>query len=46
MAKFKLEYLWLDGSVPTQGLRSKTKILDESKFSGKLEECPMWSFDG
>lgn len=46
MAKFKLEYLWLDGSEPTQGIRSKTKVLDESKFSGKLEECPMWSFDG
>ena len=46
MAKFKLEYLWLDGNTPTQNLRSKTKVLDESKFSGKLEECPMWSFDG
>jgi len=40
----KLEYIWLDGSVPTQGLRSKTKI--ENDFSGKLEDCPMWSFDG
>lgn len=46
MAKFKLEYIWLDGSEPTQTLRSKTKIVDGSKFSGKLEECPMWSFDG
>ena len=46
MSKFKCEYLWLDGSEPTQQLRSKTKILDGSKFSGKLEECPMWSFDG
>lgn len=46
MSKFKCEYIWLDGSEPTQGLRSKTKILDGSKFSGKLEECPMWSFDG
>ncbi len=46
MAKFKLEYIWLDGSTPTQGMRSKTKILDGSKFSGKLEECPIWSFDG
>jgi glutamine synthetase len=27
-------------------LRSKTKIVDDSKFTGKLEECPMWSFDG
>lgn len=44
MAKAKLEYIWLDGSEPTQGMRSKTKIVD--KFSGKLEDCPMWSFDG
>lgn len=44
MAKAKLEYIWLDGYKPTQSLRSKTKI--ESDFSGKLEDCPMWSFDG
>lgn len=46
MAKYKLEYIWLDGYQPTQSLRSKTKILDDTKFSGKLEECPVWSFDG
>ncbi|MCB0628788.1 MAG: glutamine synthetase beta-grasp domain-containing protein [Saprospiraceae bacterium] len=44
MAKAKLEYIWLDGSEPTQGLRSKTKIVKD--FSGKLEDCDMWSFDG
>jgi len=44
MAKTKLEYIWLDGYKPTQGLRSKTKILDE--FSGNLEDCPLWNFDG
>ncbi|MEN0004972.1 MAG: glutamine synthetase beta-grasp domain-containing protein [Bacteroidota bacterium] len=44
MAKSKLEYIWLDGYKPTQSLRSKTRI--ESDFSGKLEDCPMWSFDG
>jgi glutamine synthetase len=42
--KAKLEYIWLDGTQPTQQLRSKTKI--ESNFSGKLEDCPNWSFDG
>ena len=42
--KSKLEYIWLDGTQPTQGLRSKTKIV--SDFGGKLEDCPMWSFDG
>lgn len=44
MAKAKLEYIWLDGYVPTQSLRSKTMVV--SDFSGKLEDCKMWSFDG
>jgi len=44
MAKAKLEYIWLDGYKPTQSLRSKTKILKD--FSGKVEDAPMWSFDG
>ncbi|MGN6645582.1 MAG: glutamine synthetase beta-grasp domain-containing protein [Cytophaga sp.] len=44
MAKAKLEYIWLDGYKPTQSLRSKTKI--EDNFSGKLEDCSNWSFDG
>jgi glutamine synthetase len=44
MSKSKLEYIWLDGYKPTQSLRSKTKIVDD--FSGKLEDAPMWSFDG
>lgn len=44
MSKAKLEYIWLDGSKPTQGLRAKTKILKD--FGGTLEECPIWCFDG
>ena len=44
MSKAKLEYIWLDGYTPTAYLRSKTKI--EDNFSGKLEDCPIWSFDG
>ncbi len=40
----KLEYIWLDGYTPTANLRSKTKI--EADFGGKLEDCPIWSFDG
>ena len=45
MAKVsKLEYVWLDGYEPTQSLRSKTLI--KKKFSGKLKDCPVWSFDG
>ncbi|MBX2849573.1 MAG: glutamine synthetase beta-grasp domain-containing protein [Acidiferrobacterales bacterium] len=42
--KSKLEYIWLDGYKPVQSLRSKTMV--RSDFSGKLEDCPMWSFDG
>jgi len=44
MSKSKLEYIWLDGYKPTQSLRSKTKIV--SDFGGRLEDRPMWSFDG
>ena len=42
--KSKLEYIWLDGYKPTQSLRSKTLVRED--FSGKLEDAPMWSFDG
>ena len=42
--KAKLEYIWLDGYKPTQSMRSKTLV--QNDFSGKLEDCPMWSFDG
>lgn len=44
MNKTKLEYIWLDGYKPTQSLRSKTMVV--SDFSGKLEDCDIWSFDG
>ena len=42
--KAKLEYIWLDGYSPTQSLRSKTRIITD--FDGRLESCPVWSFDG
>jgi glutamine synthetase len=44
MSLIKLEYIWLDGYKPTQSLRSKTKV--EKDFSGLLEDCPTWCFDG
>jgi glutamine synthetase len=44
MSKSKLEYLWLDGYKPVANLRGKTKIIED--FSGKLEDVPMWGFDG
>ena len=42
------EYIWIDGSVPTQKLRSKTKIIygiPEDK-DVELTDFPGWTFDG
>lgn len=44
--KLKCEYIWLDGSEPTQMMRSKTKVIDADKYKGKPEDLPIWSFDG
>ncbi len=46
MAKFKFEYIWLDGYKPEPNLRSKTKILELETYAGELEALPEWSFDG
>ena len=40
----RAEYIWIDGSEPTQLLRSKTKILPGPITSA--EEAPVWGFDG
>jgi glutamine synthetase len=45
MAKYKLEYIWLDGYEPVRNLRSKTQLKEFSSFP-KLEELPNWGFDG
>ncbi|MBL9180454.1 MAG: glutamine synthetase beta-grasp domain-containing protein [Verrucomicrobiaceae bacterium] len=45
MAKYKLEYLWLDGYEPVRNIRSKTQLKDYASFP-KLEELPNWGFDG
>ena len=37
---YKAEYIWIDGTEPTNHLRSKTKILDDGA------ELPIWGFDG
>ncbi len=37
----KAEYIWIDGSRPTQKLRSKTRILPSG-----TTDFPLWSFDG
>ena len=46
MAKFKFEYIWLDGYQPEPNLRSKTKVLDFDFFDGDVSKLPEWSFDG
>ncbi|MBL9153718.1 MAG: glutamine synthetase beta-grasp domain-containing protein [Verrucomicrobiales bacterium] len=45
MAKYKLEYIWLDGYEPVRNLRSKTQVKDYDSFP-KLEQLPDWNFDG
>ena len=40
MSFYKAEYLWIDGSVPTPKLRSKTKIIPTG------EQPSIWGFDG
>lgn len=44
MAKYKLEYIWLDGYLPEPNLRGKTRIASEAPKS--IEDCPEWGFDG
>ena len=39
MAKYKLEYLWLDGYEPVPNLRGKTQVKEFASFP-KLEELP------
>ena len=45
MAKYKLDYIWLDGYSPVQNLRTKCQVKDFDSFP-ELEELPMWGFDG
>ena len=45
MAKYKLEYIWLDGYEPVPNLRGKTRVGEYDSFPA-LEELPMWGFDG
>ena len=37
---YKAEYIWIDGAVPTQKLRSKTKVIEDD------QKPPIWGFDG
>ena len=42
------EYIWVDGTQPTQKLRSKTKVFEYSGSSQELwlGDFPDWTFDG
>lgn len=41
------EYIWLDGADPTQGLRSKTRVISvEGGRTLQLSDFPEWGFDG
>jgi len=39
------EYIWLDGSQPTQGIRSKTRVVEVPDHPTPTD-FPSWSFDG
>jgi glutamine synthetase len=45
MSKKFAEYLWLDGTVPTQQLRSKTRVIEGNK-NISINDFPEWGFDG
>jgi glutamine synthetase len=45
LAKYKLEYIWLDGYEPVPNLRGKTQVKEFGSFPS-LEELPIWGFDG
>jgi glutamine synthetase len=40
------EYIWLDGTTPTQELRSKTRIVKLDPELASLADFPEWSYDG
>lgn len=40
-----VEYIWIDGALPTRQLRSKARVLKLSD-NPTIDEFPEWSFDG
>lgn len=42
----QVTYIWIDGSSPTQTLRSKVKIVPYSKKQLTINDLPQWNFDG
>jgi len=45
MAKYKLDYIWLDGYTPVPNLRTKCCIKEFDSFPD-LADLPLWGFDG
>lgn len=42
----QVTYIWIDGSSPTQTLRSKVKIVPYKNNTLTVEDLPQWNFDG
>lgn len=42
----QVTYIWIDGTSPTQTLRSKVKIVPHNKKQLTVSDIPQWSFDG
>lgn len=42
----QVTYIWIDGSNPTQMLRSKVKIVPHTKETVTVDDFPQWTFDG
>lgn len=42
----QVTYIWIDGNMPTQTLRSKVKIVPYSRDKLLLEDLSRWNFDG
>jgi len=40
------EYIWVDGTVPTALVRSKTKVIPGFDGEVDLDSFPVWAFDG
>lgn len=45
MAKYKLDYIWLDGYSPVPNLRTKCCIKEFDSFP-EVADLPLWGFDG
>lgn len=42
----QVTYIWIDGTSPTQTLRSKVKIVPSNKNHLTARDLPQWNFDG